>query len=215
MTRQAYELSSEVLRTTQKMTLWKNEKGIVEVNDNTPVIPVKLDEEARGYVFGGKGRLVVDAIVETTKGAIGEPVERDIKRPFLMMGNTETIQESLKPLEEEDFVNLEIKTKDEFLNKAEDLLDRFFEGSSGKHRGSSFNKGDGFIFAFPNEKDKLDILVCKDSKLVYTSLDKVFVSKRNKVVLTSHGDVVVSKPGKSIFVSNGECSSVHIHKSET
>ncbi len=216
MTRQGYKLNSKVLKTTQNMTLWKNEKCIVEVNDNTPVIQVNLDEEVHGYVFGGNGRLVVDTIVETTKGAIGEPVEKDINKPFLMLGNPDSIQESLKPLEEEDFTSLEIKTKKEFLDKAEDLLDQFFEGSSDRHRRSSFNRTcarDGFIFAFPNEKDKLDILVCNDSKLIYTATDKVFVSKRNKEILKSHGEVVISKPGKSIFVSNDQCSSVHIHNS--
>jgi len=213
MTRQGYKLSSKIQKTTKNITLWKNEKCIVEVNDNTPAIPVNLDEEVHGYVFGGKGRLVVDTIVETAKGAIGEPVERTINSSFLMLGNAEIIQESLKPMEEEDFTSLEIKTKKEFIDKAEDLLDQFFEGSSGRHRRSTFNKRDGFVFAFPNEKDKLDILVCNDSKLIYTAPDKVFVSKRNKEILKSRGEVVISKPGKSIFVSNGQCSSVHIHNS--
>jgi hypothetical protein len=215
MTLKCYELSDEFLETSQSLTLWKSEKSIVEVEDNTPVIQLILDEDVRGYIFGGKGRLVVDTIIETDRGAIGKPVERDITDPFLMMGNTSAIQESLRPLDKEKFTDLKVISKEKFREKAEELLDQFFADSSCRRKRSSFKEVNGFVFAFPNEKNELDILLCKDYKLVFTSSDKVFVSKGKKEILTSHGEVVVSKPGRSIFVSKGESSKRHIHRSRT
>ena len=215
MTPQDCNLSSDFLRIAQSTTLWKGEKGLVEVNEDVPVIQVTQDDEVNGYVFGGKGRLVVDTIVETTKGAIGNPTERDINDPFLMLGNTDSVRESLEPLKEEEFTSLETMTKEEFRDKAQNLLDQFLGDSSRRIGLSSFSRGDGFVFAFPNDDGKLDILLCKDSKMVYTGTDKVFVSKGDKEVLTSFGDVVVSKSGKSVCVSKGECLGLHIRKSRT
>lgn len=215
MTLKNYELSNEFLETTQSLTLCKSEKSIVDVEDNTPVIQLILDGEVCGYVFGGKGRLVVDTIIETERGAIGESVERDITEPFLMMGGTPTIREGMRPLDKEKFTDLNTMTKEKFREKAEDLLDQFFAGSSCRRKRSSFKKVNGFIFAFLNDEEELDILLCKDFKLVFKSSDKVFVSKGKKEILTSHGEVVVSKPGKSIFVDRGESSERHIHRSRT
>ncbi len=215
MTQKGYDLSNEFLRTTQRINLWKGEKGIVEVDENVPVIPVTLDDNICGYVFGGKGKLVVDTIVETTKGAIGEPVEREINHPFSVIGDTTDIRQSLKQLPPEKFNDLEMLTKEELREKAENLLNRLFSNHSVDRKRSSFNEVSGLIFAFPNEEGNLDLLICKDHKLVFTSTDRVFVSKGNKEILKSRGGVVVSKPGKSVFMSKGESSTFHVHKNRT
>jgi len=89
----------------------------------------------------------------------------------------------------------------------------FFEGSTSTHRRSrTFGEDGGFVFALPNEKGKLDMLVAKAAELVYTSTDKVFVSKGEKVVLKSSGEVIVSRPGKSVLIKRNCCPSIHIYK---
>lgn len=211
MTETDYQLSSEIFRTTQNVTLWKNEKGIVEIAADVPAVQIRFDEEPCGYIFRGKGRLRVDTIAETEQGAVGKPVDKEISEPFLMLGKTEGIQESLKLVDDEDLARLEIETSQDFVTEAEDLLEKFLQRSSHGHRRRFKNELEGFIFAFQNEKGKLDLLIGKDTKLVYTAADKVFVSKRNKVVLTSDGEVVISRPGKSVVVSKGCHGSIHIH----
>ncbi len=207
-----FQLGNEILRTTQSTTLWRNEKGVVEIAEDVPVVEVGFDGKRCGYVFRGKGRLRVDTIAETAQGAVGKPIDKEISEPFLMLGDPEGIQDSLKLADDEDLARLEIESPQVFLSEAEDLLDKFLQGSSNGHRRRFNNERGSFIFAFQDERGRLDLLVGKGAKLVYTAADKVFVSKGNKVVLTSDGEVVISRPGKSVIVSKGSCPSIHIHK---
>lgn len=213
---QDYELDSDVLKTTEDVTLWRNEKGIVEIARDTLAAKIFLDRQPSGYVFHGKGKLLLDTIVETEKGAVGKPVERLVDEPFLMLGRSDMLQEHLISTEREDFTRLAYEEQQQYLSKAQDLLDMFFEGSTSTHmRSKPFGEDGGFVFALPNKKGKLDILVARDAELVYKSTDKVFVSKGEKVVLKSSGEVVVSRPGKSVLIKRNCCPSIYIYKGDS
>lgn len=205
-----YKLDEETSKTTEEITLWKNERGLLEIPKGTILAKVLLDEEPRGFVLNGKSRLLIDTIAETERGAIGKPVDKTIEEPFLMLGEWKEGQECLTTASEEDFTSLGYENQQQFREKAENLLDKFFGESRGHKNSKNFHDGDGVIFAFPSNRDRLDIIVAKDSKLVYTAGDTVFVSKGEKTVLTQNGNVVVSKPGKSVFVKKGCCPSVDI-----
>ena len=195
-----YQLDTEVLKTTQDITLWKNEKGIVEIAKGTLAVRVLLDDQSCGYIFHGKGNLILDTIVETEKGAIGKSVERVVNEPFLMLGKLDEGLQRLNESDHEDFTRCGHESKQQFMSKAEGLLEEFFEGSTCDHRDSKASDEGASAFAFPNKRGKLDILVAKGTKLVYTSTDEVFVSKGEKTVLTTPRRVVVSKPTQSIFI---------------
>ncbi|UCH31143.1 MAG: hypothetical protein JSV05_06435 [Candidatus Bathyarchaeota archaeon] len=190
----------------------KNDKGIVEVGKGALAIQINLEGRPRGYVFRGKGKLIVDSIVETKQGAVGKPVEKEVNESFLMLGEWTEAERSLEEADEEDYVEAGFKGKQEFESDALNLLDRFFKGGSCESR--RFDRNRGFVFAFPNEKSRFDILVAKGSKLVYKAKDTVFVSKGNKVVLKSAGDVFVSRPGKSVIVTKDGCETVHIRAND-
>jgi hypothetical protein len=203
MKQQSYQLDNTVSKTKEDTILWKSEKGLVEITKDTLAAKIILDGQQRGYVFQGSGRLAVDTIVETEEGAFGNPVEKALDTPFLMLGRLEEPNLHLDAANAEDFTKLGYEDQQQFISKAEELLDQFFENSEcGHNRSRTHITNEGFVFAFPNDS-KLDILVAKDSKIVYTTTDEVFVSKEDKVVLTRHGDIAISKPGKSFFITNG------------
>jgi len=198
-----YQLSSTVSKVTEEITLWKTERGIIEISENTLIVPIKLNDEVRGYVFHGRGRLLLDAIAETEKGAVGKSVEDELDEPFLMLGDKEKIGEHLTTTDEEDFTRMGYEDEQGFITRAEDLCDQFF----GKRRWESrqcFHKDRGLIFAFPNKAKKLDILMAKGSKLVYKTMDIVFVSNENKIVLKSPSEVVVSSNGKLLVINKND-----------
>ncbi|UCD96632.1 MAG: hypothetical protein JSV35_00855 [Candidatus Bathyarchaeota archaeon] len=205
-----YKLDEDTSKTTEDVTLWKNERGFLKIPKGTILTKVLLDDEPRGFVLSGKSHLVIDAIAETERGAIGKPVEKTIDEPFLMLGEWKESKEHLTEASEEDFTELGYENQQQYREKAEDLLDTFFRHSHGDRNSKNFNNSSGIIFAFPNNRDKLDILLAKGSKLVYTADDRVFVSKGEKTVLTHNGNVVVSKPGKSVYVRKGCCPSIDI-----
>ena len=205
-----YKLDEETSKTTEDVTLWKNERGLLEIPKGTILTKVLLDDEPRGFVLSGKSHLVIDTIAETERGAIGRPVEKTIDEPFLMLGEWKESEECLTTASEKDFTELGYENQQQFREKAGDLLDTFFRCSHGDRNSKNFHNCSGIIFAFPRTRSNLDILLAKGPKLVYTAGDRVFVSKGEKTVLTHNGNVVVSKPGRSVYVKKGCCPSVDI-----
>lgn len=185
-----WKLGNVVQKTTETLTLWRTEKGFIEVYRDTLAIPLELNGQTKGYVFHGSGRLLLDTIVETERGAIGKSVEKKIDEPFLMLGDTSPVQQHLDTAD---------KDSEEFAAKAEELCSRFFRS----RRWLSIQccrREDGSIFAFPNKVGKFDILVARDSKLVYKALDKIFVSNRSKTVLKTPNEVILSNDRKSLII---------------
>jgi hypothetical protein len=198
-----YQLGTTISKTTESTKLWDSERGIVEIDQNTLVIPIMLEDEERGHIFHGHGKLLLDTIVETEEGAIGKPVEKELNKCFLMLGGLGETSQHLSEANKEDLAEMGYETQQEFLDEAENLIDRFFRNSKTRDR-HHFGKHQGYIFAFQNQNDKLDILVAKGPKLVYTSKGLVFVSNQNKVVLKSPEEVICSSNGKSVIINSGK-----------
>lgn len=194
---QNYELENTVLKATEALTLWKIETGIIEIDKNTLAIPIKLDDKRKGYIFHGHGKLTLDTIIETEKGAIGKPVEKEITEPFLMLGKTEETEQQFNTADKEDLKTMNYENEQEFLAKAEALFDRFL-GKRILHSHHCCGHIGGFIFAFINKNEKLDILIAEGSKLIYKAVDKVFVSNKNKIVLKTSNEVIVSNDRKPL-----------------
>ena len=108
------------------------------------------------------------------------------------------MQKSLVKASEEDFAKMGYEDQRGFVDRAEEMCDRFFRGRV--HSNNRFNGNHSLIFAFQNETGKTDILIAKGSKLVYKATDIVFLSNENKVVLKSQGEVVCKGNGKSIII---------------
>ncbi|MFB0504875.1 MAG: hypothetical protein ACETWE_13685 [Candidatus Bathyarchaeia archaeon] len=200
MTWNDYRIGGTVSKAKEDVTLWDMEKGLVEISKSTLATSITLDDRRRGYVFHGRGRLLLDAIVETEEGAVGRSIEKQLIRPFLMFGDTEKIQTNLAEANEEDFEEKGYENQEGFLAEAEKLCDRFLKKGSRDHE--SFKADSGVIFAFQEENTELDLLVAEGSKLVYTAEDLTFVSEGGRVVLAIPGEVVCSNNGKSIIVKN-------------
>jgi hypothetical protein len=209
MIRENYQLDTTALKTTETMTLWRTEKGTVEIGKNTLAIPIKLDDQQKGYIFHGHGKLLLDTIVETQEGAVGKPVESELNESFLMLGDTEEIQQHFSTATKEDLTKTGYQSEKEFLNKAETLFDQFF-GKMRMHNHQCCGNNNGVIFAFPNEAGKLDVLIANGSKLVYKAMNQVFVSNDGKVVLKTPTEVIVSGDNrKSLVIEKCICHRNH------
>jgi len=206
---QNYQLDNTILKTIEPVTLWRTEKGTVEIGKNTLAIPIKLNDQQKGYIFHGHGKLLLDTIVETREGAVGKPIESELNELFLMLGKTEEIQQHLSVAVKEDLTKMGYESEQGFVDKAETLFDQFF-GKTRMHNHQCCGNSHGVIFAFPNEADKLDVLVANGSKLVYKAMNQVFVSNNEKVVLKTPTEVIVSGDNrKSLVIKKCACHRNH------
>jgi hypothetical protein len=209
MIRQSYQLDSTALKITETMTLWRTEKGLVEIGKNTLAIPIKLNDQRKGYIFHGHGKLLLDTIVETQEGAIGKPVENELNKLFLMLGDAEEIQQHLSTATKENLTKMGYVNEQGFIDKAEDLFDQFF-GKMRIHSHQCCSNNYGVIFAFPNKTGKLDTLIANDSKLVYKAMNQVFISNDGNVVLKTPAEVIVSGDNrKSLVIKKRICDRNH------
>jgi hypothetical protein len=207
----AHHIAPEIMKTTKEVMLWKSDNAIVQIGGKALAVSVMAGDEPCGYVFWGEGSLLLDTIVETERGAIGESLERGITKPFIMIGGAPSVQENLETAEDEDFAQPCVENRKEFLETANSLVKRLFDKNP---QGMPVKDG-GLVFAFPSEQDELDVLIVKEAKLVYKGTDRVFVAKGDNVMLTSRqGEVVISKPGRSVVVSKRRSPHIHSCHSE-
>ncbi len=196
------QLGNQPQKLTKDVTLLHNEKCIVAATTGTLALPILLDNATNGQLFIGKGQLTVDTIVETSRGAIGKPLVRDLNphHPFLMLGETENLKENLAPATNQDLNNIGYKSTDEFLKTANEAFDEF------AHRRHSHIdiEPNAHIFAFANDHEKWDFLIAKDDRLVYASKHKVYVSKNaGESVSLEPGSILVAKKGKTVVIDRG------------
>jgi hypothetical protein len=195
-------LGNQPHKLTKDATLLQNEKCIVTASAGTLAVSILLESATAGQLFIGKGQLTLDTIVETSRGAIGRPLIRDLdpNHPFLMLGETDNLKENLAPATNQDLNNVGYKNTDEFLKIANEAFDQF------AHRRHSHIdiEPDAHIFAFANECEKWDFLVAKDDKLVYASKHKVYISKNgSENASLGPGSILVSKKGKTVVIDRG------------
>ncbi len=195
-------LGNQPQKLIKDTTLLRNEKCIVTVTTGTLALPILLEDATSGQLFIGNGQLALDTIVETSRGAIGKPLIRDLTpdHPFLMLGESENLKENLASVTNQDLNNIGCKSTDEFLKTANEAFDEF------AHRRHSHIdiEPDAHIFAFANEHEKWDFLIAKDDKLVYASKHKVYISKNSgENASLEPGSILVSKKGKTVVLDRG------------
>jgi len=196
------QLGNQPQKLTKDATLLQNEKCIVTATAGTLTLPILVDNATSGHLFVGKGQFTLDAIVETSRGAVGKPLIRDLtpKHPFLMLGETEDLKENLAPATNQDLASMGYMSPEEFLRTTTESLDQF------AHRRHSHIdiEPNARIFAFANEHERWDFLIAKDDKLVYASKHKVYVSKNNgESVSRGQGSILVAKRGKTVVIDRG------------
>ena len=196
-----FEVDNKPLKVIEDATLLKNERCIVETSKGTLALPLLFDDRVQGYVFHGVGGLIVDSIVETTRGAVGKPTVKDLNHPFLMLGKAEEIKDILRPADNSDLQNAGYEEVDAFVEKAKELCEDLLDG---RQIHGDFDGEGSRLFVFKNDEGDSDILVAKNHKIVFKSGKKVYVSKGSKSILQRPGEIIVSKKGKTVVIANDD-----------
>lgn len=89
-----FELGDTFHKFVKDTTLLKMDKCVIKVFKDSLALPLTF-ENVQGYFIHGNGRLLIDTIIETRKGAFGKPTEKELKEPFIAVGNIEGIKENI------------------------------------------------------------------------------------------------------------------------
>lgn len=169
----------------------------MDIEKDALAVAITLDGKPEGYILGGNGKMILDAIVETDQDAVGKPIEQQLTDPFLMVRNPEMIEaHSFSAVADEQ----------DFLAKAEDLYDEFFRGGEHFDGGCHNHCHERLVFAFKNDSGKLDLLIPHGSKIVYKAKHLMFISDEDKAVLKSPEHMVVSNHGRCIVMKGRGCA---------
>lgn len=201
MTLTNIEVKEEPLKLRQDFTLFQNERCIMKIFKPSLALPIMQESEVVGYVFHGEGKLIIDAVIETPRGAIGKPVERKIETPFIMLAPFEKVRKLREELVSANISDLKQKGYEslgEFIKAARELCSQTFR----KTCFDTFLENRRYIFAFKRkDQRKIDLLVSKDDKLAYISGEKLLAFKRGKSVIIKPRKLLIAKSNKTLVVS--------------
>jgi hypothetical protein len=76
MTWHSYYIGETISKTTEPLRLWETEKGIIEMGTNAIAIPVMLNGSLEGYVFHGRGNLVLDTVMGQNRGLLADLLKK-------------------------------------------------------------------------------------------------------------------------------------------
>lgn len=196
-----YKLGEEPLKTTEDTTLLKTERCIVTASKSTLALPLTINDKIPGLFMHGTGRLIIDAIIETSKGAIGKSIEKTLTEPFIMLGNIEKVKDKMAKADTASLGVMGYKNLEAFRGKAEEVCKRILNR---RINGIHIDRRPASIFFFVNDENSYDTLISKNTrKLVYVTRGKVYVFSDDKSLMTGPEEVFLAKHGKTVIIANG------------
>lgn len=196
-----YEIGENPLKTVENVNLLKTDRCVINVSKDSLAVPIIVDGKTRGYFFHGAGELLIDTIIETSRGAVGEPTEKSLTEPFIMVGGTKEVESMMEPADASDLSKQGYENREGFLEEAEEICRHVF---GRRFHCGNFDDAHASLFLFKTKQGGEDVLVSKGDKLVYKSEDGVCVFKGEKGVLKRPGEIVVAKKGKTVIKLNDE-----------
>jgi hypothetical protein len=173
----------------------KSTKSLIRVEPGTLYFPVISDAKEIGGVFLGKGQFIVDAIVETRKGAFGSSIEHPWDGSLLILGKAgEWTPPSVIPAKDKDFKTYDFKSEEEARNRAKQILDGYINRDfCWKDRILPWPPRGWMVSILDTTRGPTHI-IAKDSHLI-------FKDSEAKIVLS--GNHLVEKRGRKKTVVTG------------
>lgn len=188
-------------RVKQPTDLAQSEKALLSVNEGSLYFPIFHRNIEVGGIFIGLGQVIVDAIVETKRGAIGQ------SREFLWNGSLFILSEDgywsppeTTPVKDKHLKEYLLESVDEAQERAQGIYDRFFEQNRNWLYETFIQRHRGWIAQIFDRQHGKCSFIASDDRLVVTIADWKVVLSGNKLV-EKHGrkKVVVAGRGGTII----------------
>lgn len=221
------ELINEPLKVTESTIIADLEDTMLTVGKRSKIFPVieTRSYETIGYYIIGDIYLGADTIVNTNKGAVGDPIEKLSQEAFVKCDNIDLTNTKSDSISDKDFRKIEINAYRNFERiHNSDLIKHGNFKINGRHF-SWHNKVDDFnffIYLFDPEefilikdhnslivisKDDKEVIVCDKKKNSYVEVSKkegvqVSSAKGEIIKTSSTGGIVINGKNLSDIVSD-------------
>lgn len=220
------ELVNEPLKVTQTAIVADLEDTMVTLGKRTKIFPVVETHsfETIGYYITGDIYLGSDTIINTDKGAIGDPTEKLSKKAFLKHEDLDFNNTKSDELSDRDFRKIEVEAYRYFekMYRSQKNSHRKFIANNKKYRWpDELDDLDFYIYLFEPEefvlikdnqsiislsKDSSEVIICDKKKNSYVEVSKedgVKVStKKGEIVKTSNTGVIINGKNLNEIISN-------------
>jgi len=186
------ELVNEPLKVTQSTIVADLEDTMITIGKRSRMFPVVDTNtyETIGYYITGDVYLGADTIVNTAKGAVGEPIEKLAKEAFVKYDSIDLSNTKSDDMSEKDFRNTELRAYRNFEKMHNSDFSRYGDFRFNKRHlkwSQKMDEFDFFIYLFEPEefilikddqtlialsKDDREIIVCDKKKNSYVEVSK-------------------------------------------
>lgn len=195
------EAGIEVKTTTKPLELLSSEKALVKIDARCLWTEVLEDQRKIGAVIHGPAEYIIDAIVDTREGAMGQSFKGEIKGFKLYLGGT-NLEEASAIATQQDLQRLVFDNREAFITAANTALDRLLDSCSCKiEQTQEPQQG---ILMWEEEGRKRNAIFANRDNTGFIQRGKVFLASGKRNVYVSDGTVILSgRHGRELFVDKG------------
>ncbi|TXT56430.1 MAG: hypothetical protein BAJATHORv1_20019 [Candidatus Thorarchaeota archaeon] len=193
------EPENQVMVTRAPLTLIDEEKAVVKLENGTLWCYITEGENRVGIAFLGNCSYAVDAIAETSRGAVGQSYTGQLQGVQIFLGNS-TVEEISKPPLDLDLQKYGFDSSHGFVQSVITRIDKVHD-----KRESKFQEDDSKEknILLGNNGNEDIILVPQEDGLIFI---------QGKTVYVLNDDKLVSVEGKRIAISSGKGEEIMIDK---
>jgi hypothetical protein len=213
------ELINEPLKVTESTIIADLEDTMLTIGKRSKIFPVieTRSYETIGYYIIGDIYLGADTIVNTKKGAVGDPIEKLSREAFVKCEKIDLTNTKSDSVSDKEFRSIEIRAYRNFERIHESDIVKYSNFRLNRKRYDWANKVaefDFFIYLFDPEefilikdknslialsKDEKEVIVCDKKKNSY-----VEVSKKNGVNVSSANGKIIKTSSTGGIIINGK-----------
>ncbi|MFX1539971.1 MAG: hypothetical protein ACFFBX_04255 [Promethearchaeota archaeon] len=184
-------------KVTQPSDIAQSEKALLSVNEGSLYFPIFFQNTEVGGVFIGFGQAIIDAIVDTKRGALGQSHE------FLWNGSLLLLSEDgdwkppiTSPVKEKDVKVFLLSSLEEAQERAQMIFDRFLNYNRNWCSDTFIQRHRGWLATILDRQRGKCSIITSDNRLVVKMGElKVIIHGNNFVKTEGRKKVVVAGRG--------------------
>jgi hypothetical protein len=188
-------------RVTNPTDIARSEKALLGVNEGTLYFPIFYQNHEVGGIFIGYGQMIADAIVETTRGALGKSYEFFWNGSLLLISEDgEWSPPSTGPVRKGDLNEFLLSSEEEAQERAQSIFERFVHHNRSWITGTFIRRNRGWIATIlDTQRGKCHIIASDDRfvlkigqlRVVLTGNKLVHKEGRKKVLVAGRGGPII------------------------